>query len=152
LPGGAAPGSQNPTIPPAYPPTPGPGGASPPPTPPGGGATPINRNAFIKNYAAMVARVWTDDSYHTLLLSDPVNTLAAAGIPVISGAEVVVVENKITGVGKVEDALDEWLKGNATGQYLLWLPIMPDNAVLPGGGAPGMGGACCCCCPCCSCT
>jgi hypothetical protein len=72
----------------------------------------------------------------------------------VAGAEVVVVETVITGVGKVEDALDEWVKGNTTGRYLLWVPIKPDNVDLsPGAGGSAVGGdACCSCCPCCCCT
>src|SRR5205807_3290542 len=38
----------------------------------------INRLQFIKAYANMVARTWTDDSFRQLLLSDPVTALASA--------------------------------------------------------------------------
>ncbi len=147
--GGGAP--PNPSIPPSYPPGQAPGGGAPPPVLPAVPA--INRNQLIKNYANMVAHAWIDDSYRQLLLSDPVTTLANAGLPTVSGAEVVVVENKITGVGKVEDAVDEWIQGNQTGRYLLWLPVKPDAVNLPaGGGGACAGGDSCCCCPCCCCT
>lgn len=149
-PGGGAP--TNPSIAPSYP--------SAPPAAPGGAPVlppvpAVNRNQFIRNYAALVARTWVDEAFRQLLLSDPVTTLANAGIPVVSGAEVVLVETKITGVGKVEDAVDEWVKGNVSGRYLFWLPIKPDNVDIstgPGGGAGAVGGACCSCCPCCCCT
>jgi hypothetical protein len=155
LPPGAGGGAQNPSIAPSYPAT------APTSPPPGGAGTlpavpAVNRNQFIRNYAALVARTWVDQSFLQLVRSDPVTTLANAGIPTVGGAEVVVVETTITGVGKVEDALEEWIKGNVTGRYLLWLPIKPDNVDLstgPGGGsAIGGDGPCCSCCPCCCCT
>jgi hypothetical protein len=152
-PGGAGGGA--PSFP-TFPSQPG-GGSSAPPTPGGAPSLPgvpaINRKQFITNYANMVAKTWVDDSYRQLLLRDPVNTLTAAGIPTVPGAQVIVVENKITGVGKVEDEVDAWIEGNQTGKYLLWLPIKPDDVNLSGGGPDSAeGGWCCCCTPCCSCT
>jgi hypothetical protein len=157
LPPGAGGGAQNPSTPPSFPPTPATSGGGVATLP---GVPAINRNQFIKNYAALVARTWVDPSFLQLLLSDPVTTLANAGIPTVAGAEVVVVQGSITGVGKVEDALEEWIKGNTTGRYLLWIPMKPDNVDLPtgpGGAGSPVGGvaqadACCSCCPCCCCT
>jgi len=150
---GGAPIPSNPPITP--PPMPLPPSQSSVPMPGLPAVPAVNRNQFIRNYAALVARTWVDPSFLQLLRSDPVTTLAHAGIPTVAGAEVVVVETVITGVGKVEDALDEWIKGNVTGRYCLWLPIKPDNVNLPtgpGGSAAGGGDACCSCCPCCCCT
>jgi len=157
LPPGAGGGAQNPSTPPSFPPTPATSGGGVVTLP---GVPAINRNQFIRNYAALVARTWVDPSFLQLLLSDPVTTLANAGIPTVAGAEVVVVQGAITGVGKVEDALEEWIKGNVTGRYLLWIPMKLDNVDLPtgpGGAASPVGGlaqadACCSCCPCCCCT
>ena len=151
LPPGAGGGAQNPSTPPSFPSTPATsgGGAVTLPAVPA-----VNRNQFIRNYAALVARTWLDASLLQLLRSDPVTTLANAGIPTVPGAEVVVVETVITGVGKVEDALEEWIKGNVTGRYLLWVPIKPDNIDLstePSGGMVSQNG-CTTCCPCCCCT
>jgi len=100
----------------------------------------------------VAARCWVDQAFYQLLTTDPVSTLASAGIPTVPGAQIVIVENKITGIGRVEDQVDEWIKGNQTGQYLLWLPVKPDDINITGAGGGPEGGASCCCCPCCSCT
>jgi hypothetical protein len=142
---------------PYYPPVPGQG------TNPGnGGGTSaptaglgFNRQDFIKNYANMVARTWTDDSYLQLLLADPVDTLNAAGLPTIPGAVVRVVQHQITGTGRIEDEVSAWVAGNQTGLYDLFLPIKPDYIDFSGaGGSPDSesGGGSCCCSPCCCCT
>jgi hypothetical protein len=140
-----------------YPPTPG-AGTSAQGTPPAGsaGTVPIlNRQDFIKNYANLVARTWTDDSYLQLVLSSSADTLASGGLPTVPGAVIRVLQHVITGSGKIEDQVDAWIEGNRTGLYDLFLPMKPDQFDVTPGGAPG-GDACagggCCCCPCCCCT
>jgi hypothetical protein len=146
--------------------TPRPGGGAPPVIPGGGGGPPppaapghtFNRQAFIQGYANMVARTWMDDTYRQLVVSNPADTLAQAGMPTIAGAVIRVLQHQITGSGKIEDQVDAWIAGNTSGLYDLFLPMVPDQfQVTPGGGAAG-GDACaggdstCCCCPCCCCT
>jgi len=141
-----------------YPSTPGQGGApsgySGQAPQPGSGAVTINRQAFIKAYADMVARSWMDDAYRELILSDPANALAKIGISTLPGAVIRVIEHKITGSGKIEDQIDTWVKGNQTGLYDLFLPMRPEDFdASPGGGAPdACAGGGCCCTPCCCCT
>jgi len=123
--------------------------------PPSGGGVPgFNRQGFIKAYADMVARTWTDDSYHQLLLSDAATALSRVGIHTLPGAVIRVLEHKITGTGKIEDQVDAWVKGNQTGLYDLFLPMKPEDFdATPGGGAPdACAGGGCCCSPCCCCT
>jgi hypothetical protein len=104
----------------------------------------LNRLAFIKNYANLVARTWVDDAYRQLLLSDPVTALANAGLPTVAGAEVIVLEHKIPGVaGSIDGQVEEWLTGNQTGRYVLYLPMKPDNANVTQGGAGGDVIGCC---------
>ena len=143
-----------------YPPVPGGGGTTGPsnggPGAPGAPGVAFNRQSFIQAYANMVARTWMDDSYMQLVVSNPADTLAQAGMPTIAGAVIRVLQHKITGSGKIEDQVDAWIAGNASGLYDLFLPMKPDQFdVTPGGGAAG-GDACagggCCCCPCCCCT
>jgi hypothetical protein len=156
-PGGAAPGTtQGGTYYPSA--VPGGGGAASSGSQAGSaGAVPtVNRQDFIKNYANMVARTWTDDSYLQLILSNAADTLAGSGMPTVPGAVIRVIQHQITGSGKIEDQVDAWVEGNRTGLYDLFLPMKPDQFdVTPGSGAPG-GDACagggCCCCPCCCCT
>ena len=129
------------------------GGTAPSP----GAVTPglgFNRQQFIQNYANMVAKTWTDDTYLQLLLSNPVDTLTQAGLPTIPGAVIRIVQHQITGMGKIEDEVDAWVTGNQTGLYDLFLPIKPDYVDFsPGGGGSALGGdAGCCCSPCCCCT
>jgi hypothetical protein len=103
----------------------------------------------------MVARTWTDDSYLQLLLSDPVDTLAQAGIQTIPGAVIRIVQHQITGTGRIEDEVDAWVAGNQSGLYDLFLPMKPDYVDFSGGGgasAVGGDGNSCCCSPCCCCT
>jgi|SwirhirootsSR3_FD_contig_31_9793023_length_904_multi_6_in_0_out_0_2 hypothetical protein len=143
---------------PYYPPTPqvgSPGGrpgtgnsGNSGPTGPG-----FNRQEFIKSYANLVARTWTDDQYLDLLVASPVEVLARAGMPTADGAVVRVIQVKLTGMGKIEDQVNAWIEGNRTGLYDFWLPIKPDDIDIDvGGGASAEGGASCCCTPCCCCT
>lgn len=120
----------------------------------GGGPMVINRQGFIKAYADMVARTWTDPSYLDLILSDTANALSKVGIPTVPGAVIRVIEHKITGSGKIEDQVNSWLEGNTSGLYDLFLPIKPDDFdASPGGGSPdACAGGGCCCSPCCCCT
>jgi len=114
----------------------------------------FNRQQFMRSYANMVAQTWIDPNYMQLLLADPVNTLAAAGLPTADGAVIRIIQVKITGMGRVEDQVDAWVEAARTGLYDLWLPIKPDDVdVSVGGGDPGgcAGGASCCCTPCCCC-
>jgi hypothetical protein len=148
------------TTEPYYPPLPGQGGMSggggrkpptdvEPPTGPG-----FRRKDFIKAYANMVAQTWVDDSYLQLILANPVETLAAAGLPTAPGATIRPVQVKMTGTGQISDQVDAWVEGNRTGLYNLWLPIKPDDVdMAPGGGGADacVGGASCCCSPCCCC-
>jgi len=109
----------------------------------------------MKSYANMVAQTWIDPNYLQLLLADPANTLAGAGLPTVDGAVIRIVQVKITGMGRVEDQVQAWVEGGRTGLYDLWLPLKPDDVdVSVGGGDPGAcaGGASCCCTPCCCCT
>jgi len=139
-----------------YPPVPGrggqPGGTEGVPTE--SGTLSFNRQGFIKAYADMVARTWTDDTYLELILTDPANALARVGIATAPGAVIRVLQHKITGSGKIEDQVDAWIEGNRTGLYDLFLPMRPDDFdVDPGGGAPdACAGGGCCCSPCCCCT
>ena len=140
----------------------GSGGTAPPKTTEGGGifdsigaavssaaSTVVNRLDLIKNYANVVAKTWTDQNYLNKLLDDPVGTLGGAGMQTVPGAQVRVIQLKITGLGRVEEQVDHWIKGNMTGQYDLYVPIKPDNVVPD----PSMGGDVnCCCSPCCCCT
>jgi hypothetical protein len=145
-----------------YPPIPGGGGTAGGPSNGGPGApgapgAAFNRQAFIQAYANMVARTWMDDTYRQLVVSNPADTLAQAGMPTIAGAVIRVVQHQITGSGKIEDQVDAWIAGNTSGLYDLFLPMKPDQfQVTPGGGAAGgdacAGGDSCCCCPCCCCT
>jgi hypothetical protein len=116
----------------------------------------INRQDLISNYANMVARTWVDDSYKQLVLTDPVTTLAQAGMATVDGAVIRVIQHLITGSGKIEDQVDAWLAGNETGLYDLYLPMKPDDFDVTAGGGGGDGCAggdnSCCCCPCCCCT
>lgn len=141
---------------PYYPPNPNPGaGTSAGSRPPQQGGPGFSRQQFMKSYANMVAQTWIDPNYEQLLLSDPVNTLAAAGLPTVEGAVIRIVQVKITGMGRVEDQVDAWVEGARTGLYDLWLPLKPDDVdVSVGGGDPSacVGGASCCCTPCCCCT
>ncbi|HEY3968723.1 MAG TPA: hypothetical protein VGM05_29515, partial [Planctomycetaceae bacterium] len=112
-------------------------------------STVVNRLDLIKGYANVVAKTWTDSSYLQKLLDDPASILGGGGMPTVPGAQVRVIQMKITGLGKVEEQVDQWIKGNETGQYDLYLPMKPDN-VTPD--ASGGGDINCCCSPCCCCT
>jgi len=114
----------------------------------------FNRQQFIKNYANLVARTWTDDQYLDLLLASPVEVLARAGLQTAPGAVIRIVQVKLTGMGKIEDQVDAWVEGNRTGLYDFWLPLKPDDIDIDTGGAvdSAEGGASCCCTPCCCCT
>ena len=80
----------------------------------GGGVITINRQGFIKAYADMVARTWTDDSSLDLILSDTANALSKVGIPTVPGAVIKVIEHRITGSGKSKI---RWMPGwKATGR------------------------------------
>jgi hypothetical protein len=46
-----------------------------------------------KKYGQLVAKAWSDEEFKRKLLSDPVATLAAAGLPAPAGFEVRVVES-----------------------------------------------------------
>jgi hypothetical protein len=119
------------------------------------GGAGLNRQDFIKNYANMVARCWTDDSYRQLVLANPADTLGGAGLGTVAGAVIRVIEHKITGSGKIEDQVASWLDGHKSGLYNLFLPLKPDEFdVDPGGGGDACAGGdnSCCCCPCCCCT
>jgi len=102
----------------------------------------------------MVARTWVDDSFLQLLLADPTSTLAQNGIPTVDGAVVRIIQHVITGSGKIEDQVDAWLEGHATGLYDLYVPMKPEEFDISegGGGDACQGGDSCCCCPCCCCT
>ena len=85
-----------------YPPIPGGGGTAGGPSNGGPGApgapgVAFNPQAFIQAYANMVARTWMDDTYRQLVVSNPADTLAQAGMPTIAGAVVRVVQHQITG-------------------------------------------------------
>lgn len=117
----------------------------------------FNRQAFTKAYANLVARTWVDDQYLELLLANPVETLTRAGITSIPGAVIRIIQHRITGTGRIEDQVEDWIRGNQTGLYELWLPFKPEDVDLSGesGGALAVeesGGSCCCCSPCCCCT
>jgi len=155
--GGAAGGSEQGREP-QYPSQPGSqGGGRTPPTdtisPQGPG---FSRKDFIKSYADMVARTWTDESFLDLILASPADALAGAGMPTAPGATFRIVQHKITGSGQIKDQVDAWVEGNRTGLYDLFLPMRPDDVDFEpgGGGDPNAcaGGFGCCCCPCCCCT
>jgi hypothetical protein len=138
------------------------GEGGPPPSPPaagsplgGGGISAssqlqINRQDFIKNYAALVARTWSDPSFLQLLLSNTVDTLTQHGLPTIPGAIVRVLQIRSTSRGKIDEVLDRWISGIKTGLYDLWLPLKPESLEMPPTG--GSGNLNCCCTPCCCCT
>jgi hypothetical protein len=124
-----------------------------------GGASPaasatISRQDVIRSYANMVARCWVDESYRQLVLTNPVQALAQAGMPTVDGAAVRVIQHVITGTGNIDDQVDEWIRGHETGLYNLYLPMRPDDFEFDpaGGGDACSGGDSCCCCPCCCCT
>jgi hypothetical protein len=128
---------------------------APRPTPQASEGYTFNRQDFIKSYANMVARTWTDDSYLQLLLADPVDTLNQAGLQTIPGAVIRIVQHQITGTGRIEDEVSAWVAGNQTGLYDLFLPIKPDYIDFSGAGGSTdseSGGGSCCCSPCCCCT
>jgi len=119
----------------------------------------FNRQELIKNYANLVARTWVDETFLDLLLASPAETLARAGMPTAPGAQIRIIQCKLTGMGKIEDQVNSWIEGMRTGLYDIWMPIKPDDVDLaPGGGgvdacAGGDGDvSCCCCTPCCCCT
>lgn len=118
------------------------------------GGSGLNRQDFIRKYANIIAKTWVDDSFQQMILTDPVNTLAGAGIPTVAGAVIRVIKHTITGSGKIEDQVDAWLEGNKTGLYNLFLPNKPEEFDVPTGGGDGCigGDNTCCCCPCCCCT
>jgi hypothetical protein len=133
---------------PYYPPRPGAAVA------PAGGSQPggFNRQKFIKDYANLVARTWADDTYLELILADPADTLAAAGLDTPEGAVFRIVQCKLTGMGTIDQQVDAWVEGYHTGLFDLFLPIKPDEVDVTAGGVDAEGGASCCCTPCCCCT
>jgi len=113
------------------------------------------RQHFIKSYASMVARTWTDPSYLDTILASPTDALAKAGLPTPTGATIRILQHKITGMGQMSEQVDAWVAGQRTGLFDLYLPMKPDDLDVEGGGGPVdgcAGGASCCCTPCCCCT
>jgi hypothetical protein len=115
------------------------------------GAPGFNRQKFVENYANMVARTWTDESYLNLILADPGGALAAAGLPVTEGAVFRIIQCKVTGQGSIGEQVDAWLEGIRTGRYDVCLPIKPDDIEITGAGEAGGCAVACCCTPSCSC-
>jgi hypothetical protein len=140
------------------------GGGEPyyPPTPAGsttGGAekpassSTFNRQKFVKSYANMVARTWTDESYLELVRTNTAETLSGAGLDAPEGSVFRIIECKITGMGNVDQQVQAWVEGYRTGLFDLYLPIKPEDVEIPEGGDPSAtGGSSCCCTPCCCCT
>ena len=117
-----------------------------------GAATPLilNRQKFVTSYANMVAKTWVDETFLDLLLANPAQTLAAAGLDFTEGAVFRIIQLKVTGMGTISDQVDKWLEGFRTGLYDLYLPMKPEDLEIdPGVGAADVN---CCCTPCCCCT
>ncbi len=132
----------------------------------------IDRSTFLHSYSRLMVRSWASDEYFKKVVEDPKAALAEVGIEVPSDATVNVITVKPSGEGKLEDQLTYWEKGEASGQYDLFLAERPDDfdindmalsdnelevvaggleaVVADGGGCSST--YCCCCTPCCCCT
>jgi hypothetical protein len=108
------------------------------------------RDAFVQNYGKLVVRTWTDPDYLQSLESDPNTAVQEEGLPLTDGATVRVWVIEPTGKGSVDDQVEAWDRGVATGKYDLFVAKKP--ADFGGEGLKSQGGGTYCCCPCCCCT
>lgn len=102
---------------------------------------------FTDGWSRMVARVWSEEGYLDKLKEDPHAALSEFGISTKEGSKVRVWEVNNPGQGSMEEQVADWLQGDITGLYDLWIPAKPP--VVEGGvGTEDVN----CCTPCCCCT
>jgi hypothetical protein len=89
--------------------------------------TMLNRQQFAQNYGKLVAKVWSDPKFLSQLKSSPASVLNQNGIETHPGAKIYVVQMEPTGDGSVDRQVNDWVQGDATGVYHLWLPAKPSN-------------------------
>ena len=114
------------------------------------------RSKFVGAYAKLLSNAWSDEAFMQHVQSDPVQALEEVGLSVPSGVKITISDSK--GDGTLDDQIELWEKGIASGDVTLYVPEAPkvDTAELTEGELEGVAGGdtsyCCCCSPCCTCT
>jgi hypothetical protein len=113
------------------------------------------RSQFVGGYTKLLTNSWSDEAFKQRLLADPPAVLDEVGLTVPSGAQVEILNNQ--GEGSLDDQVELWEEGIASGTIKLYVPDAPqvETAELSETELAGVAGGdsyCCCCCPCCTCT
>jgi hypothetical protein len=118
----------------------------------------MEKEAFMKAYAGVLRKVWNseDDSFKNSLLANPEAVLKKEGLDP-QGAKVNVI-TKITASGTLDDQVQLWNKGLASGKIDLYVPLTQPEDVEDQDlsdaeleNVAGGGDCCCTCTPCCCC-
>ena len=114
------------------------------------------RASFVAGYSKVLTQSWADADYRSRFMDNPGAVLAAEGVSVPDGLQIVVV-TEVQEEGTLEDQIQLWEDGLSAGSAKLFVPDTPQmqdgelsDTQLE---AVAGGGDCCCSCtPCCTCT
>ena len=120
---------------------------------------PQARAELVNGYTRVLITAWSSEEYSNKLATDPRTALAEAGLVIPADGEIEIVRTIPEGQhdGNLEDQVQLWEIGVATGHYEFHIPDTPqvDTAELSEEDLDSIAGGMdinCCCCPCSCCT
>jgi glutaminase len=88
------------------------------------------RTAFASRYANVLTQAWASEEFAHRLESRPQAVLAAHGLPTVAGAHVTIVRT-LDADPSLETQIALWERGQATGEYVLYVPYTPPMRTTP---------------------
>jgi hypothetical protein len=113
------------------------------------------RASFVRGYTKVLTNAWSDESFMARLTDAPSATLSEYGLDV--GSAAVEIVTATAGSASLDDQVELWEQGIASGAVKLYVPDVPqvETSELSDDQLDSVAGGdsyCCCCSPCCTCT
>jgi hypothetical protein len=88
------------------------------------------RKAFVNGYTKLLTQAWSGGELAQRLETQPEAVLAGLGLPTVAGARVTIVRT-LDPDPDLDAQAALWERGHATGQYLLYIPLVPQLYAEP---------------------